>query len=149
MALSSRVSDLASFDLLLSVAALGRMGRAADHHGRPARQSAAEAVDSVLPQPFERTAVNGFGFLHIVRPRPRVSLLELAADRAAFEARALLRGAVFEGNGARRLAAHPTVIAILESKTDWTDALAQAVGGAVTLRPDASIPIHGGYAEKA
>lgn len=33
MALSSRVSDLASFDLLLSVAALGSMGRAADHHG--------------------------------------------------------------------------------------------------------------------
>lgn len=117
--------------------------------GRAARQSAAEAVDSVLPQPFERTAVNGFGFLHIVRPRPRVSLLELTADRAAFEARVLLRGAVFEGNGARRLAAHPAVIAILESKTDWTDALAQAVGGAVTLRPDASIPIHGGYAEKA
>jgi len=117
--------------------------------GKAARQRAAEAVDTILPQPFERTAVNGFGFLQIVRPRPRVSLLELAQDRAAFEARALLRRAAFDGSGARRLAAHPAVVAVLERRSGWTDALAQAIGGAVTLRPDASLPIHGGHAEKA
>ena len=44
-----------------------------------------ENVDAILPQPFERTAVNGFGFLQIVRPRRHASLFELAADRAAFE----------------------------------------------------------------
>ena len=54
---------------------------------------------SILPQPFERTAVNGFGFLQIVRPRGRASLIELAQDRAAFEARALLRRAAFERPG--------------------------------------------------
>ena len=37
------------------------------------------------------------------------SLLELAQDRAAFEARALLRRAAFERPGAKRLVAHPAV----------------------------------------
>ncbi|MGN6821064.1 MAG: ribonuclease [Sphingomonas sp.] len=56
------------------------------------RQAAAETIDAVLPQPFERTAVNGFGFLQIVRPRPRASLPEtLRADPVATAALALLR----------------------------------------------------------
>ncbi len=50
--------------------------------GKDERQAVAEAVDSALPQPFERTAVNGFGFLQIVRPRRHASLIELAQDRA-------------------------------------------------------------------
>ena len=49
------------------------------------RQAAAAAIDAALPQPFERTAVNGFGFVQVVRPRRRASLVELAEDRAAFE----------------------------------------------------------------
>src|SRR6185369_7327824 len=55
---------------------------------KAARQAAAAAIDQHLPQPFERTAVNGFGFVQIVRPRLRASLVELAQDRASFEARA-------------------------------------------------------------
>jgi hypothetical protein len=56
------------------------------------RLAVAEAIDTVLPQPFERTAVNGFGFLQIVRPRPVASLPEiLRADPIATEALALLR----------------------------------------------------------
>ena len=44
------------------------------------------------PPPFERTAVNGFGFLQIVRPRPRASLPELLrADPIGAAARAALR----------------------------------------------------------
>ena len=64
---------------------------------KAARQDAAEQIDTRLPQPFERTAVNGFGFVQIVRPRTRPSLVELAQDRPAFEARALLRRAVRKG----------------------------------------------------
>jgi hypothetical protein len=115
--------------------------------GKAQRQAIAAAVDAVLPQPFERTAVNGFGFLQIVRARTRASLFELAADRAAFEARALLRRAALERKGALRLAAHPAVIAMLESKPGWLDVLARQVGGSVGLRADASLPISGAYAE--
>jgi len=61
---------------------------------KAARLAAGEAVDAILPQPFERTAVNGFGFVQVVRPRQRASLVELAQDRAGFEARALLRRAI-------------------------------------------------------
>ena len=107
------------------------------------------AIDEHLPQPFERTAVNGFGFVQIIRPRARASLVELAQDRAAFDARGLLRRAGFETAGSKRLVAHPAVIAVLQDQTGWLDALARQVGGAVSLRAEASLPISGGYAERA
>jgi ribonuclease G len=60
--------------------------------GKGPRQAIAEAIDAALPQPFERTTVNGFGFLQIVRRRHRASLPELLrADPAGAAARALLR----------------------------------------------------------
>lgn len=114
--------------------------------GKNDRQAVGDAIDAILPKPFERTAMNGFGFLQIVRPRRRASLVELALDRAPFEARALLRRAGGE-TGAIRLAAHPAVAAILAAKPDWLDALARQIGGAVGLRADAAIPISGGYVE--
>ncbi|HZC38178.1 MAG TPA: ribonuclease, partial [Sphingomicrobium sp.] len=114
---------------------------------KAARQAAAAAIDEQLPQPFERTAVNGFGFVQIVRPRSRASLIELAQDRAAFEARTLLRRAALEPPGPKQLVAHPAVIAVLEERTEWTQALSHHVGGAVSLRADAALPISGGYAE--
>jgi ribonuclease G len=41
---------------------------------KAARQAVADAIDAALPQPFERIAVNGFGFLQIVRHRrPRAA----------------------------------------------------------------------------
>ena len=117
--------------------------------GKAERQAIAEAVDELLPQPFERTAVNGFGFLQIVRPRRHASLFELAADRAAFEARALLRQAAFGPPGAKRLAAHPAVAAVLERHPDWLDTLGGQVGGAIALRADPALPMSGGHAEPA
>jgi ribonuclease G len=113
------------------------------------RQAAAAAIDRHLPQPFERTAVNGFGFVQIVRPRVRASLIELAQDRAAFEARALLRRAALEPPGAKRLVAHPALIAAIEAAADWTERLARQIGGAVVLRAEAALPISGAYVEPA
>ncbi len=117
--------------------------------GKPARNAIADAVDERLPKPFERTAVNGFGFLQIVRPRRRPSLIELAQDRASFDARALLRNVALRASGATRLVASPAVIAILESEAAWIEAVSRQIGGVVTLRADASLPIHGAYAEKS
>jgi hypothetical protein len=112
------------------------------------RQAAAATIDRELPQPFERTAVNGFGFVQIVRPRMRASLLELAQDRASFEARGLMRRIAMDGAGARRLVAAPPVIAVLQRHADWIDLLARQVGGRLELRGDASLPISGGYAAR-
>ena len=115
--------------------------------GKVQRQEVGVAVDAILPQPFERTAVNGFGFLQIVRARTHANLFELAADRAAFEARALLRRTALDRTGPVRLSAHPGLVAALESQPGWLDALARQVGGSVTLRADASLPMSGAYAE--
>ena len=117
--------------------------------GKAARQRAAAAIDAVLPQPFERTAVNGFGFVQIVRPRHRASLVELAQDRAEFEARALLRRVSVESAGPKRLVGHPAVIALLERKAEWLEALSRRLGGSVGLRADPGLPMSGGYAENA
>lgn len=115
--------------------------------GKDARQRAADAIDAILPQPFERTAVNGFGFLQIVRPRRRPSLVELARDRPAFEARLLLRQAAFAGAGAKSLVAHPRIIAVLEARPDWIEQLARQAGGAVRLRAEAGLTMSGSHVE--
>ena len=115
--------------------------------GKAERQAAAQAIDAALPQPFERTAVNGFGFVQIVRPRRHASLFELAGDRAAFEARALLRLAA-TSVGPTRLVAHPSVIDSIEAMPQWIDALSRQVGGAVSLRADITLPMSGGHVEQ-
>jgi ribonuclease G len=114
---------------------------------KAARQAAATAIDAHLPPPFERTAVNGFGFVQIVRPRRRASLIELASEPAGFEARALLRRTALEPPGPKRLVAHPSVAAVIGAGEGWTDRLARQVGGAVVLRADAAVAMSAGYAE--
>jgi len=114
--------------------------------GKAARLAQDAALDAELPRPFERTGVNGFGFVQIVRARRGPSLVELALDRAGFEARALLRRAA-RSTGAIRLVAHPAVLAAISP--DWLDRLARQVGGAVGLRPDPTLAMSGGHAEQA
>jgi Ribonuclease G/E len=113
------------------------------------RQAAATAIDHILPQPFERTAVNGFGFVQIVRPRSRPSLIELAQDRPSFEARALLRRVAFDQPGRKRLVVNPELADHLDRHKEWIAALAGQMGGAIELRRDPGIAIYAGYAEAA
>lgn len=115
--------------------------------GKAERKLVDDAIDNLLPKPFERTAMNGFGFVQIVRPRRHASLFELAQDRSAFELRALLRRVALEPPGAKRLVAHPVLIAVLEGRPAWTGELARQIGGAVELRADAALPMSGAYAE--
>ena len=115
---------------------------------KSARASAVEKVDDQLAGTrFERTAINGFGFLQIVRPRLRPSILELAQDRATFEARALLRRAAFEPPGSKRLVAHPAVIGVLSGREDWTQQLSRQLGGTIELRSAGALTMSGGYVE--
>jgi len=118
--------------------------------GKAERQAAAVALDAALPQPFERTAVNGFGFLQIVRRRERASVVELVqADSLRAAAMALLRRAErAQGHGALSLHAHPSVIARIIARPDWTDALARRVGAAVVLRPDERLAISASHASR-
>lgn len=111
------------------------------------RLAAAAAIDAVLPQPFERTAVNGFGFLQIVRRRTRRSISEIhAVEPALAAARALLRRAErTSGAGERTIAAHPTVIAAIAP--DWIDELQRRLGTSVALRAEPSLPIFGGHVQ--
>jgi ribonuclease G len=111
------------------------------------RNAAAAAVDALLPQPFERTAVNGFGFLQIVRRRDRPSLPEiLQADPVGAAARALLRLAErTAGAGARTLAAAPAVVARIEANPGWLDELARRTGAPVALRAEARLAISAGH----
>ena len=109
------------------------------------RAAAAQAIDDTLPPPFERTAVNGFGFVQIVRPRPRASIPELVrADPALTAALALLRRAAW-GHGPRTLVAAPAVIDRLAP--DWLGQLARRAGGAIALRAEPGLAISAGHVE--
>jgi hypothetical protein len=114
--------------------------------GRDLRQRIGEIVDAGLEKPFERTAVNGFGFLQVVRPRRHPSLFELAADRPGFEARDLLRRAA-RHVGVVEIACHPAVAAAL--RPDWLERLGRQVGGSVGLRKDAGLSISSGHVSQA
>lgn len=111
------------------------------------RQTTAEAIDAILPQPFERTAVNGFGFLQIVRRRSRASIPELFAQVPA-HARALLRQAQRTGgSGERTLAAHPSVIAVIAARPDWIAAVERTIGAPLALRADGGLAISAGHVQ--
>ncbi|MEJ7926024.1 ribonuclease [Sphingobium sp. AN641] len=108
---------------------------------------AAAQIDKYLPLPFERTAVNGFGFVQIIRRRERASLIELLrADPLESAALALLRRAERHGSiGAITITAAPTLIDRLYKRREWMDRLAQRRGGAVALKADAALAISAGH----
>ena len=116
---------------------------------KQARRDIDRLLDEYLPKPSEHTAINGFGFVQVVRPRPRASLIELARDSAPFEARSLLRRVASDNPGSKRIVAHPAVIAVLEQHPEWLDPLARQLGGNIGLRADAALTMSGGYAENA
>ena len=118
-------------------------------HEKTARQAAVEAFDAEMTGPFERTAINGFGFMQILTRRTRQSIPEMLQYRPALaEALALLRRAERDrGTGRMALAAHPAVLAHIEAQPDWTALLARRTGRAVSLRSDAQLGIGAGYVE--
>ncbi|AEI37169.1 MAG: hypothetical protein ABF461_02900 [Zymomonas mobilis subsp. pomaceae] len=106
--------------------------------GKAARQKVAEWIDKYLPPPFDRTGVNGFGFLQIIRPKRRPSLPEqIAAQPIAHRARQLLRQASrAKGAGKRTLTASSLVIDYLERHPEWIKALTRLTAAEIVLHPE-------------
>jgi hypothetical protein len=111
--------------------------------GKAARTRLGDILDAELPTPFERTAVNGFGFVQIVRPRLRASFVE-SVRAPGFAALELLRRAGRGTAGGRTLVAHPAVIAWLAAHPDLIAALSRQAGGDVRLQPDPALAISAG-----
>jgi hypothetical protein len=111
------------------------------------RAVASAQIDKYLPLPFERTAVNGFGFVQIIRRRERMNLMELLrADPVETAALALLRRAERHGNGGpAEIVANPAVIDRLRKATDWIEQLARRRGGEISLKADPSLAISSGH----
>jgi hypothetical protein len=101
--------------------------------------------------PFERTAVNGFGFLQMIRKRSRASLPELVqGDPVGAAARMLLRRAErTSGSGDLTINAAPAVIALLEQNADWLQALSERTGRRTLLRPQPGLAISAGHVQSA
>ena len=118
--------------------------------GKAGRQAADDAIDAILPKPFERTAMNGFGFVQIVRPRtPRLarsSWLRIAPRSRPAPCFAGRRSNTPEPSA---LVAHPAVIAVLDERPDWLDALVAADRRRGQLAGRPTVPMSGGYAESA
>lgn len=98
--------------------------------GKVARQAVAAMIDTHLPPPFERTAVNGFGFLQIVRPRHRASLPELLrADPVGTAARQELRRLEREPRGSAGGDHVPDAVRHhLLARPDWLGELVRRTG---------------------
>ena len=109
--------------------------------GRAERHVIDALVDECLPQPFERTATNGFGFMQIIRRRERPSLIEqLRFDAVATDAALLLRQAERTvGTGTLRLTARPAVADHIAAHKAWTHMLQTRTGRPVEITADVTI----------
>ncbi|WP_374525730.1 ribonuclease [Sphingopyxis sp.] len=109
--------------------------------GRAERQSVDALIDELLPPPFERTAINGFGFLQIIRRRERPSLIEqVRFDAIATDAALLLRRAGRAvGAGALQLVARPAVADHIAAYPGWIAALERRTGRPVEMIRDGQV----------
>ena len=118
---------------------------------KAARQAVATAFDAALDAPAsgvaERTAINGFGLLHLVRRRSAPSLIERVrfapVESAALDL--LRRGQRAQGTGGMTLTAAPAVAEWLSARTPLLDALADAIGRRVAVAPDATLGLWSGH----
>ena len=135
----------------LAAQAIRRMGLAGSigidlptMNNKDERLVAAAQIDKYLPQPFERTAVNGFGFVQIIRRRERASLMELLReDPVRTAALAALRQAERHGNGmgAVTLTVPRDVARLIERTPEWGRLLEKRRGGPLTVATDPSLAL--------
>jgi len=143
----------------LAAQAIARMGIAGSigidlptMNNKDERLIAAAQIDKYLSQPFERTAVNGFGFVQIIRKRERPSLMELLrADPVRAAAMAALRAAERHenaggGGGGVALTVPPAVAQDIRAHPDWIKLLERRRGGPLELTADDSLSLGGHHA---
>ncbi|WP_448577505.1 ribonuclease [Thermaurantiacus sp.] len=109
--------------------------------GRAWRQAAAAAFDAAMAAlPYERTAINGYGLLQVVRPRTRPSILERALlMRDEAEAVALLSQVAREPRPGRlSIVARPAVARLLKARPDLIAAAARIAGRPVDVVAEAT-----------
>ncbi len=111
------------------------------------RQAVSAAFDEAMVGPFERTAINGFGLLHLVTRRQRPSLCELWQSKPILShALALLRIAErHRGAGEMVITAHPAILKKIESHGDWMAELSKRTGRNVRLASDEKLSMGAGY----
>ncbi|HMN55128.1 MAG TPA: ribonuclease [Sphingopyxis sp.] len=109
--------------------------------GRAERQAIDALVDALLPPPFERTAINGFGLMQVIRRRERPSLVEqVRFDPVATDAALLLRQAErAKGAGALQLTARPAVADHIAAHPGWVAELQKRTGRPVEIVRDAQV----------
>jgi hypothetical protein len=112
------------------------------------RTQIAEAFDAASvadPRPFERTAINGYGMMQVVRARPRPSVLDqlfgtrIAALSDETKAYWLLRAvAQSTGFGTRTVTAQPDVATLLQSErwAVWRAAAVRLAGADMVVVAD-------------
>jgi hypothetical protein len=115
-------------------------------NNRDERLIAAAQIDKYLPLPFERTAVNGFGFVQIIRRRERASVMEVlredimrTAALAALRLAERHRGGMGAGMGAVTLTVPAPIAHLIERMPAWTQMLEKRRGGALTLIADSRL----------
>ncbi|WOE75890.1 ribonuclease E/G [Alterisphingorhabdus coralli] len=106
---------------------------------REDRQRAAEAFDAAMIGPFERTAINGFGLMQVVRKRLGPSLIELSQLRPLeTSVLQLLRKAErWEQPGDIVLVVDNAGADMLNRNNVWLEQLSRRTGRSVTMQPDA------------
>jgi hypothetical protein len=115
-----------------------------------------QLIDNILAKtsaalgPNERTAINGFGFCQIIRPRHHPSVPEILCGtgirQLSLESRAiaLLRDlARSQGHGARHLVAPPAIIDLVRGWPDEISALQSQLGVSIELVPDSTATGYG------
>jgi ribonuclease G len=119
---------------------------------RLAVAAAFDEASTADPRAFERTAINGFGLMQIIRPRVCGSLLDTLFGRNRLSpsdessALALLRAASRSTGAGRRRCLVPPPVAALLSQPRWQPLVAEAArlaGASLDIVTDPSAPHYG------
>ncbi len=108
--------------------------------GKADRSDVGSAFDAAMEGPFERTAVNGFGFMQVIRKCMRPSLLQMVhADAELTALLQLLRRAERDrGTGPLTLQITAAMQRVCMRHPDWLETLEKRIGRPVTTAANAT-----------